>query len=437
MDTILYQLFIQILLILLNAFFAGSEIALLSLNTAKLRKLDENHDKVATRLLRLVNEPSNFLSTIQVGITFAGFLGSAFASSSFSTYIVDWILYDLKFTLIPIGVLNTLAMIFVTIVLSYFTLVFGELVPKRIAMQKSYTFAKFSCGIITFISKTMKPVIWFLSVSVNAVMRLFGIDPNADEENVSEEEIRLMIDLGGKKGTIQHDEKLWIENVFDFDDTSVKDVMTHVLDVIFINIHDDEDKILKIIQQSGLSRFPVINEDANDVIGILYARDYLLNQALNQKKELIELLKEVYFVPDSIHTDDLFRKMQIKKVHFAIVIDEYGETCGIITMEDLLEEIVGNIYDEYDVEEDEEVIELDKNTYRVDGAISIEELNKQVDILLPESDDYDTVGGFILSLIQEIPSDNSVFDLTYKNYEFHVDQVKEKRIESCIINIRS
>ena len=437
MDTIFFQIFIQLFLILLNAFFAGSEIALLSLNTAKLRKLDEKHDKVASRLLHLINEPSSFLSTIQVGITLAGFLGSAFASSSFSTYIVDWLIYDLKFTTIPIPILTTLSMIFVTIVLSYFTLVLGELVPKRIAMQKSYEFAKFSSGIIYVISKIMKPVIYLLSISVNGILILLGFDPHADEENISEEEIRLMIDLGGKKGTIQHDEKMWIENVFDFDDTSVKEVMTHVLDVIFINIHDDEEKILKIIQQSGLSRFPVIDEDANDVIGILYARDYLLNQAFNQKKNLKELLKEVYFVPESIHTDDLFKKMQLKKVHIAIVVDEYGETCGIITMEDLLEEIVGNIYDEYDLEEEEEIVEIDKYSYRIDGGISIEELNKQTSILLPESDDYDTVGGFIFSLIQEIPNDDAIFDLTYQNYEIHVDQVKEKRIESCVIKIRS
>lgn len=409
---------------------------MLSLNTAKLRKLDEQHDKAASRLLKLVEEPSSFLSTIQVGITLAGFLGSAFASTNFSVYIVNWIIHGLKVTSIPVGVLNTISMIVVTIVLSYFTLVFGELVPKRIAMQKSYEFAKATSVVIASISKIMKPVVWFLSVSVNTVLRLLGLDPNADEENVSEEEIRLMIDLGGKKGTIHSEEKQWIENVFEFDDTSVREVMTHVLDVITINIHDDEKTILKKIKQSGLSRFPVIDDDVNDVVGVLYARDYLLNKALNESLNLKDLIKEVYFVPESIHTDELFSKMQSKKVHIAIVVDEYGETCGIVTLEDLLEEIVGNIYDEYDPEVEEDIIQLDDVTYRVNGSVLIEELEEVTDIKLPESDDYDTVGGFIFSTLHEIPIDDSIFDIEAENYLIHVDQVKEKRIESCVIKIK-
>ena len=433
MDTILYQILLQVVLILLNAFFAGSEIALLSLNTAKLRKLDEEHDKYASRLLKLVEEPSSFLSTIQIGITLAGFLGSAFASTNFSVYIVNWIYYGLHFTTLSIGALNTISMILVTIILSYFTLVFGELVPKRIAMQKSYEFAKMSSFIIASLSKIMKPVVWFLSFSVNAILKLLHLKTQAEEENVSEEEIRLMIDLGGEKGTIENEEKQWLENVFEFNDTSVRDVMTHVLDVVFISVHDSNEEILKTIRQSGLSRFPLIDEDVNDVVGILYARDFLLNEALQEKKTLKEMMKKAYFVPESIHTDDLFKQLQSKKVHIAIVVDEYGETSGIITLEDLLEEIVGNIYDEYDPMEEEEMIQLDDQSYRVAGNVLIEDIAENIDIEIPQDDDYDTLGGFIFSQLHEIPSDGSVFDLDFDDYSIHVDRVMDKHVESCVI----
>ncbi len=435
LDIVVYQIILQIVLILLNAFFAGSEIALLSLNTAKLRKLDEEHDKAASRMLSLIEQPSDFLSTIQIGITLAGFLGSAFASENFSVYIVNFIYYTCSWTALPLSVLNTIAMVAVTIILSYFTLVFGELVPKRIAMQKSYEFAKISSIIISFLSKIMKPMVWFLSFSVNIVLKMMHMNTNAEEENVSEEEIRLMVDLGGEKGTIDLEEKEWIEHVFEFNDTSVKEVMTHALDMVYIRLNDSNEAIMNTIMNSGLSRFPVIDEDMNDIIGVLYARDFLLNQALNQNKKLEELVKEAFFVPDSIHTDDLFSAMQKKKVHIAIVVDEYGETAGLITMEDLLEEIVGNIYDEYDTFEQENIIMIDEMNYRVQGDTAITELEK-IGIYLPDDGDFDTLGGFIFSNLQEIPEDGSVFDLDYDRFYLHVDQIKDKRVVSCLITLK-
>lgn len=437
MDTIPYQILLQVVLILLNAFFAGSEIALLSLNTSKLKKLEEeDNDKYASRLLKLVEEPNNFLSTIQIAITLSGFLGAAFAGTNFSVYIVDWIYYGLGFTALSVGTLDSIATVVVTIILSYFTLVFGELVPKRIAMQKSYEFAKMTSFVIATISKIMRPVVVFLNFSVNVILRLLHLNTQAEEENVSEEEIRLMIDLGGKKGTIENEEKEWLENVFEFNDTSAKDVMTHVLDVVFISVHDSKEEVLETIRETGLSRFPLIDEDVNDVRGILYSRDFLLNEALGENKSLEDMMKEAYFVPESIHTDDLFNQLQNKKVHIAIVVDEYGETSGIVTLEDLLEEIVGNIYDEYDPMEEEEIKQIDDHTYRIAGNVLIEDILDQTGIEIPEDEDYDTLGGFIFAQLQEIPSDGSILDLDFEKYSIHVDQIIDKHVESCVIILK-
>lgn len=431
--TLFYQMLLQVVLILLNAFFAGSEIALLSLNKTKLKKLDEEHDRAASRMLKLVEEPSGFLSTIQIGITLAGFLGSAFASENFSVYIVNWIYNDLQFHGIDLGILNTLSMVVVTLILSYFTLIFGELVPKRIAMQKSYEFAKISSIVIAGLSKMMRPVVWFLSVSVNGVLQLLHLNTESQEESVSEEEIRLMIDLGGQEGTIDHEEKEWIENVFDFDDTSVYSAMTHVLDVIAVSIDDTKETVLGMIQESGLSRYPVYGDDINDVRGILYARDYLMNEAMNEKKSIEEMMRPAYFVPESIHIDQLFSQLQTKKVHIAIVVDEYGKTSGIITMEDLLEEIVGNIYDEYDPSEEEDIVALSENTYRIQGDVSLDDICEQTGIEFELDDDYDTLSGFIVHELQCIPSDGAIFDLEVEHCSIHVEKVEDHHIISCVV----
>ena len=362
MSSIPRQLLVQVVLILLNAFFAASEIAVVSLNGAKLRKMEEEGDKKAGRLLKLVEEPNAFLSTIQVGITLAGFLGSAFAADSFSGYLVDWIYEDLGFTVINPAVLDALAVIAITIILSLFTLIFGELVPKRIAMQKPMEVARFTSGVVGGIAVVMRPVIWFLSKSTNLVLRLLHMKTESEEESVTEEEIRMMVDLGGEKGTIDQEEQEWIQNVFRFDDISVRDAMTREPDVVAFSIDETDEEILKTIRESGLSRYPVYDEDINDIVGILNARDYLLDRRSDSPEGLKGLLRKPYFVPDTIHADDLFRDMQTGKVHIAIVIDEYGQTAGVITMEDLLEEIVGNIYDEFDPAEPPEIVQLEEKS---------------------------------------------------------------------------
>ena len=433
MSSIPRQLLVQVVLILLNAFFAASEIAVVSLNGAKLRKMEEEGDKKAGRLLKLVEEPNAFLSTIQVGITLAGFLGSAFAADSFSGYLVDWIYEDLGFTVINPAVLDALAVIAITIILSYFTLIFGELVPKRIAMQKPMEVARFTSGVVGGIAVVMRPVIWFLSKSTNLVLRLLHMKTESEEESVTEEEIRMMVDLGGEKGTIDQEEQEWIQNVFRFDDISVRDAMTREPDVVAFSIDETDEEILKTIRESGLSRYPVYDEDINDIVGILNARDYLLDRRSDSPEGLKGLLRKPYFVPDTIHADDLFRDMQTGKVHIAIVIDEYGQTAGVITMEDLLEEIVGNIYDEFDPAEPPEIVQLEENLWRISGGAYIEDIAEALDIELPEDMDYDTLGGMIFSCLRTIPADGSEFDVEVNGLQIHVEKLEDQRVETALV----
>ncbi len=354
-DPIWWQLLLQVVLIALNAFFASTEIAVISLNANKIRRLAEEGDKKAKQMLKMVETPAGFLSTIQIGITLAGFLGSAFAADNFASKLTDWMVSVQGFTAVSPDTLNTIAVIIITLILSYFTLVFGELVPKRIAMQRPEKVARASASVITVLSVVMKPIIWLLSVSTNGILRLLRMNPNQKEDEVTEEEIRLMVDIGEEKGAIEPTEKEMIENIFEFNNTTARDVMTHRTDVIAIQRDETEEDILQLIQESGLSRFPVYDEDIDDIIGILNTRAYLLNLRSDAPKSLERLLRPAHCVPESVHTDVLFRSMQKSKDHIAVVVDEYGGTSGIVTMEDLLEEIVGNIYDEYDPQDEQEI----------------------------------------------------------------------------------
>ena len=433
MDSIVGKLLLQVVLIGLNAFFAATEIAVVSLNTTKLKKMEEEGDKRATRLLKMVDAPSSFLSTIQIAITLSGFLGSAFAADSFSGYIVDWVYNGLGLTMIPQGVMNGFATVVTTIILSYFSLVFGELVPKRIAMQKSFQVACFTSGVVSAVATVVRPVIWLLSVSTNGVLKLLHMKVEAEEETVTEEEIRMMIDLGGQKGTIDQEEQEWIENVFRFDDISVREAMTRTADVEAFSLDATDEEIIHTIRETGLSRYPVYNEDINDIVGILNARDFLLERGAEHPRSLKELLRNAYFVPESIHADDLFQDMQTKKVHIAVVIDEYGQTAGIITIEDLLEEIVGNIYDEFDPAEKPEMERLEDNLWRVNGGVFIDDLAEELDMEIPEDEDYDTVGGMIFSCLHTIPADGSQFDVQINGLDIHVEKIEDRRIEEALI----
>ena len=431
MQTIVFQLLVQVILILINAFFAATEIAVISLNANKLRKLEEEGDKMAPKLLHMVEDSSSFLSTIQIAITLSGFLGAAFAGDAFAEYLTTWLL-SLGVG-IPASVLNTISLVVVTVILSYFTLIFGELVPKRIAMQKSMEMARLSCRVVTAIATIAKPVVKLLALSTNGMLRLLRMKVDVEEDQVTEDEIRMMIDLGNESGSIKEDEKELLHNVFDFSDQTVSDVMTHAADVETISVDATREEVLDTIRSTGLSRFPVYGEDESDILGVLNARDFLMDWAVDGTKTVRDLMRPAYLVPESLDADDLLRDMQRKKIHLAVVLDEYGELAGVITVEDLLEEIVGNIYDEFDPAEPQELEQLGENLWRVSGSLSVEDLADELDMEIPEDEDYDTVGGMILSCLRTIPEDGSRPVVQIHGLELQAEKVEDHRIRSVLV----
>lgn len=433
-DDPLLSILILVILTTINAFFAASEIAVISLSETKLRKQAEEGDKKAKKLLALMQAPDNFLSAIQIAITLAGFLNAAFAADSFAGPLVNWLVQDLGVTAIPVGVLNTLMVILVTIILSYFTLVLGELVPKRIAMKKTEGVARATVGAVWAVATVFRPVIWLLSKSTNGVLRLLHIDPKADEEEVSEDEIRMMVDLGEERGTIEANEKELIDNIFEFNNTTAEDVMVHRTDMVMIWADDPADEILRTIQDSGMSRFPVCEEDADDIIGLLNTRDYLLNAQLAHPKSLRELLRPAYFVPESVRTDVLFRDMQSKKVHMAIVVDEYGGTSGLVTMEDLLEEIVGNIYDEFDPQEEQVIEQLEDNLWRISGSCELDQVAEALNMEFPEDEESDTLGGLVFAQLSAIPEDGSQVAVDTCGLHIQVQNFTDRRVEWALVS---
>ena len=436
MDSIPSQLLLQAILILVNAFFAATEIAVLSLNATQLEKKAEKGEKTAKRLLKLTQEPSGFLSTIQIGITLAGFLGSAFAADNFSGYLVDWIYNDIGFTALSLTTLDTLAVIVITLILSYFTLIFGELVPKRIAMQKPYEVSKLSCGVVLAVAKVVKPVVKFLSMSTNAILRILHLKTEAEEDTITEEEILMMIELGEKRGVLDEDESEWLQNIFDFDDTCIGEIMTHSVDVVSIALDASDDEIINIIKKTGISRYPVYDHDDENIIGILHVRDYLLNLQ-TKEKSFKDILTPAYFIPDSMTADDLFEDMQTKNIHFAIAIDEFGEMSGIITLEDLVEEIVGNIYDEHDAYEQPSIQTINDHQWKVSGNVNIEDLSKELDTEIPVDEDYDTIGGYIYSHLRYIPKDGTTKTIKADNLTFQITKIQNRRIKEVIITKHS
>lgn len=405
------QILLQIILIALNAFFAATEIAVISLNEKKVRALAEDGNKKAVKMLKIIEEPTQFLSTIQIGITLAGFLGSAFAADNFAEVLSSAISKAFNLSADNTKIINTVAVVLVTLILSYFTLIFGELVPKRIAMKHKEKLANSVCGIISFFAAVLKPIIWFLTISTNAVLRLVGIDPHEKEEPVSEEDIVLMLDAGADEGSLDHDDIEYIKNVFKLDKMTAEDVMTPRKSVISISYDASDKEILEIIEEESYSRIPVYEDNPDKIIGILHACDYLLKR--NEKNfDLKSILHTPVFVPETVSLDVLFKDMQTDHNHLAVVVNEYGETSGIVTMEDILEEIVGEIWDERD-EEIDEFKKIGDNTYKVLCTASLEDFREYFKLEDEEELDVSTVNGWITEITGIIPEVNYSFD--YKN----------------------
>lgn len=411
MSQIIQQLILQLALILLNAFFAATEIAVISLNEKKVKARAEDGDRKAVRMLKMIEEPTRFLSTIQIGITLAGFLASAFAADNFAEKLSGFFVSTFDIPAGYSGAVNTVAVIVITLILSFFTLVLGELVPKRIAMKHKEQLAEAVCGIITFLAAALRPIIWLLTVSTNGVLRLFGIDPNEKEEPVSEEDIVLMLDAGADEGSLNQNDIEYIKNVFKLDGMTAEDVMTPRKSVVMIPEGAGTDEILRIIEEEGYSRIPVYSESADKIVGILYTRDFLLKHSRPGFTPKDAIFQPT-FVPETVHLDVLFKEMQQEHNHIVVVVDEYGVTAGIVTMEDILEEIVGEIWDEQD-EAIEDFVALGDNTYRVLCSAYIEDFFEFFSLEPDEDTEATTVNGWIIELIGSIPEKGFTFD--YQN----------------------
>ena len=432
-DPIGSKLLLQLVLILINAIFSSSETALASLNENRIRKQAEDGDSIAQRLVKMIDSPARYHSTIQVCIMLSGFLGSAFAADHFTSLLLEKV-NTTGFVLLSAKTLHNVCVVAVTLLLSYFTLVLGELAPKRIALLHPEKTARFTSGMMLAMSCIFTPLVWLLTISTNTVLRFVGINPNDMPEEVTEEEIRMMVDIGGESGAIEQDERAMIENIFEFNNNTAVNVMVHRMDVVAIQADSTDEEILHTIRTSGLSRFPVYGENTDDIIGILNTRDFLLNSHAKNRKTLRQLLRKPYMVPETIPADTLFSNMQKQKVHFAIVVDEYGGMRGIVTMEDLLEEIVGNIYDEFDPKEVVEIEQLEENLWRVNGTIALDTLSEAIDLELPLDEEYDTLGGMVFSLFSSIPEDGSKPDVSINGLHVQVESIMDHRIEKALVS---
>lgn len=417
---------ILIVLIVLNAFFAASEIALISLNDNKIKAMAEEGNKKAKLLHSLLSEPSRFLATIQIGITLAGFLASAFAAESFAGQMAD----VLARAGVPFSreILESISVVLITLVLSYFTLVLGELVPKRIAMEKSEAISMIAVTPLTILSKISAPFVKLLTHSTNLLVRLFGVDPHADKEKVTEEEIRMMVDVGKENGAIHESEKIMINNIFEFDDKFVADIMTHRRKVVGIPIDVELADAVRLVNEEKYTRFPVYEGSIDNIVGILHVKDLLDCLAKGQAAsfDLRAIIRKPYFIPEAKKTNELLKDLQQSKTHLAVAIDEYGGTAGIITIEDLLEEIVGNIYDEYD-DDEKEFEKLDENTYMVNGAVGLKTINELFDVDIP-NDEYDTLSGFLIGHLGRIPEEDEQPVIEFGGFVFRVVKVNDMRI---------
>lgn len=433
--TIIIKLLILFVLILINAFFAMSEIAIISLNDSKIEKMASEGNKKAKQVLRLTKDSSSFLSTIQIGVTLAGFLTSATASQNFAVMLTDKLSDTAVINYLPRGVISALSTLLITIIMSYFSLVLGELAPKKIAMNKPEKVSFTVVPVLLFVNKVFRPFVKLLSASTNGVVRLFGIDPNADEEVVTEEEIRMMVDVGQEKGVIEDSQKEMINNIFEFDDMDVADIMTHRTDVDCVDIEDGLAEVIKLSIEFGHSRIPIYKEDPDNIIGIVYIKDLLkyVGTNLPKTKTIKDFMREAYYVPQTKICSELLNEMLEKRIQIAVVVDEYGGTAGIVTLEDIIESIVGNIQDEYD-NEDEEISQINENTFTIDGVTYIEDVEEQLNIKLPEGD-YDTLGGFIISLLGYLPSGEVQDVAEYKNIKFTVLNVEDRRIGKVRVEI--
>ena len=433
LDPIIWQMLFQLILIALNAVFACAEIAVISMNENKLEQLAEGGDKRAICLAKLKNQPARFLATIQVAITLSGFMGSAFAADNFSDRLVNWIMG--LGVQVSAATLDAVSVVVITLILSYFTLVLGELVPKRLAMKKAESLALGMAKMISVIAAIAAPIVWVLTASTNLILRLLGVDPNAEEDEVSEEEIRMMVDLGSRKGVINTEEKEMIQNIFEFNDVSVEEFATHRTELTLLWTDETVEQWEKTIRESRHSLYPVCEETTDHVIGILNAKDYFRLNDKSKENILSNVMKPAFFVPETICADVLFKQMKMNHNHFAVAMDEYGGVSGIVTMNDLLEQLVGDLEDE-EAEETQgnEIESLEKNIWKISGKASLEDVGENLEVVLP-IEEHETFGGFVFDTYGFIPEDGSQFELDIDSLHIEVMEIKDHRLKTAIVSL--
>ncbi len=431
-NSLVPMLLLQLFLIALNAVFACAEIAVISINEQKIAKLASQGNKKAQRLAALTSRPARFLATIQVAITLSGFLGSAFAADNFSGTLADW-LFDLG---IPLSrsTLATVSLILITLILSYFTLVFGELVPKRLAMKKAESLALAMSGLISVISTLFAPVVWFLSLSTNTILRLLRIDPNEEDDPVSEEEILLMVDAGSKKGAIDQEEQEFIQNVFKFDDMTAEEIAIHRTEVTLLWMEESMEEWNRTIYENRFSLYPVCEDSKDHIIGILHTKDYFRLADKSREQVLASAVRPAYFVPENVKADILFRNMKKGRHSMAVVLDEYGGMIGIVTLKDLVEQLVGDLEPE---EADKKtlspkIIRLDSNLWKICGNVELESLEKAIGVML-NREMYDTFTGLVFNTLGQVPDDGQEIDLEASDLLIHVSRIHNHQIEEATI----
>lgn len=424
------QILLQVILIGLNAVFACAEIAVISMNETRLEQLTAEGNKKAVRLSRLTSQPARFLATIQVAITLSGFLGSAFAADNFSDSLTAWLL-GIGIP-IPERTLDTISVVVITIILSYFTLIFGELVPKRLAMKKTEQLALGMATMISVLARLSAPIVWILTASTNGILRLCGIDPAAEEDEVSEEEIRMMVDAGSRKGVIDSAEQEFIQNVFEFDDLAVGEFATRRKDLSILWTEESMEQWDEMIHDSRHTRYPVCGESVDDVIGILNVKDYFRLREKTRENVMKEAVQAPFFVPEGIRADVLFRQMKESRNHFAVVLDEYGGTEGIVTINDLLEQLVGDLEDEDCADEKQEGIEqIDDTTWKIYGNLPLDEVAEALQVPLPV-EEYDTFSGFVFATYGSVPVDGSRIEVKTDKLQILVTKICEHQVEEAI-----
>ncbi len=421
---------LQLVLIILNAVFAMAEIAVISMSEAKLSRLSEQGNKKASRLIKLKSEPAKFLATIQVAITLSGFLGSAFAADNFSADLV--FLLRKVFPAVSESVLDSISVVLITLILSYISLIFGELVPKRVAMRKTESTSLSLSGTVYGVSKIFAPIVWFLTVSTNGVLRLVGIDPNAEDEEVSEDDIRMMADLGAEQGVIEEEEREIIENVFEFDDLTVGALAVHRTDVVLLWMEESDEEWANTIRSSRFTMYPICDGSIDNVVGVLDTKDYFRLESQTRENILERAVRSPYFVPEGAKADVTFRNMKENRVSFAVVLDEYAGFSGIISIKDLIEEIVGEMQEEHEEgEKEEEIRRLDERRWLVNGNLSLSVISKELEVEFP--DDYESISGLAMGLYGSIPEDGSEFSVEWEKIQIKVNRVSEHCVAEAVI----